>query len=888
MAEVVHALAPFADVVVASEDIGQDRGFDHTSAWSVLEFEPDNVTAPALGTGLVQSYQAVYGPDLFGAKTLSAVDTNGIGALVDALGDFSAVSLSTPFRTTANFDRLRLAREAVPAFSDDPQFEPFRDLGQFMRNIINDFDAPAEQPLRDAAEAVLDRLAELVVAQTDDPGGTTGLSIYLPEHGVNPDPTYLPGFRDFFAGSGWFGSGFLQEFVEGPSAGVTDLEPDWAERNDSPGLARALFNVTGTAAFNRLSLDRGGTLTGRDHDWYRFRLTAPGTSVHEVSVTDRSSSGQALLLQLFDSSGVNALSGYSTSAAGRATVSLDGLTAGDYTLLVRSDAAGDTAKPLPVYSLTFVAPDPTSGTDWASGNDTRTKAFDLGQISRREVLTGLIVEPTPTGAPSDYGDWFGFSTPTSDTANPMLRINFVTSVTLSAEIYDAPTDTLIERVDSEPGSGMIEVEYASGAGQSYELRILGPVTSNIGYQIEFRPTAARAANVGVARPNSTGGLVFSLDVNGNLLFDPGVDAVFNFGLVGDHIVVGDWNASGTSKLGVARPNATGGLVFSLDSNGNLNFDPGIDAVFNFGLASDIIVVGDWNANGTSKLGVARPNATGGLVFSLDSNGNLNFDPGIDAVFNFGLAGDRIVVGDWDAVGVSKLGVARPNATGGLVFSLDSNGNLAFDPGVDAVFNFGLASDIIVVGAWPLPTALLAQAAPQASAAAVTRLTHETLQPIVETAIEHWVAAVGLDAQSLAYLQAVTIQIVDLPNRYLAVVTTDTIYLDADAGGWGWFVDPTPQLHEEFLSADGAMPNAADLDTLVTDAELIALSDGPAAGRIDLLSVVLHELGHRLGLEHDADPDALMSERLRTGVRRLPSATAIDALLGSSELDDLLP
>jgi hypothetical protein len=92
-----------------------------------------------------------------------------------------------------------------------------------------------------------------------------------------------------------------------------------------------------------------------------------------------------------------------------------------------------------------------------------------------------------------------------------------------------------------------------------------------------------------------------------------------------------------------------------------------------------------------------------LVFSLDSNGNRSFDSGVDSVFNFGLATDSIIVGDWDGDGDSELGVARPNPSGGLVFSLDTNGNLAFDPGVDQVFNFGLASDIIVTGAWNPPS-----------------------------------------------------------------------------------------------------------------------------------------------------------------------------------------
>jgi hypothetical protein len=210
------------------------------------------------------------------------------------------------------------------------------------------------------------------------------------------------------------------------------------------------------------------------------------------------------------------------------------------------------------------------------------------------------------------------------------------------------------------------------------------------------------SDLGVARPNATGGPRFSLDSNGNLNFDRS-DAVFHFGLASDTIVVGDWDGDGDSELGVARPNNSGGLVFPLDSNGNRAFVPGVARVFSFGLASDIIVIGDWDGNGIDELGVARPNATGGRVFSLDSNGSLVFDPGVDQVFNFGLANDRIVVGDWNANGIDKLGVARPNATGGLVYSLDSNGNRAFDPSVDSVFNFGLASDRIVTGSWSAGT-----------------------------------------------------------------------------------------------------------------------------------------------------------------------------------------
>ncbi|QDV38885.1 hypothetical protein [Tautonia plasticadhaerens] len=58
----------------------------------------------------------------------------------------------------------------------------------------------------------------------------------------------------------------------------------------------------------------------------------------------------------------------------------------------------------------------------------------------------------------------------------------------------------------------------------------------------------------------------------------------------------------------------------------------------------------------------------------------------------------------------------------------------------------------------------------------------------------------------------------------------TIELDADGGGEGWFVDPTPWDDLEF-------PVAASPTYLV----------GGPAGRYDFLSTVLHELGHALGI-----------------------------------------
>src|SRR5205814_9000588 len=76
-------------------------------------------------------------------------------------------------------------------------------------------------------------------------------------------------------------------------------------------------------------------------------------------------------------------------------------------------------------------------------------------------------------------------------------------------------------------------------------------------------------------------------------------------------------------------------------------------------------------------------------------------------------------------------------------------------------------------------------------------------------------------------------------------------------GNGWFVDTTAV-------------GAAVFGARAAGHELRATPDSPAYGRMDLLTVLTHEMGHLLGFAHD-DGDDVMAETLAVGERRTPAS-----------------
>ncbi len=162
----------------------------------------------------------------------------------------------------------------------------------------------------------------------------------------------------------------------------------------------------------------------------------------------------------------------------------------------------------------------------------------------------------------------------------------------------------------------------------------------------------------------------------NSLSGGSAGTIFNYGIAGDQPVMGDWDGNGTVTSGIFR----NGTWYLRNSNSG-----GSDYIFDYGAPGDLAVAGDWDGNGKTSIGIFRPGEGAFYLRNTLSAGPTDYN------FSYGTNGDLPVAGDWDGNGKTSVGILR-GATWYLRNALSAGGS-------DYVFDYGAPGDRPVAGDW---------------------------------------------------------------------------------------------------------------------------------------------------------------------------------------------
>ena len=287
-----------------------------------------------------------------------------------------------------------------------------------------------------------------------------------------------------------------------------------------------------------------------------------------------------------------------------------------------------------------------------------------------------------------------------------------------------------------------------------------------------------------------------------------------------------------------------GTTDSLQANSVLDIDAIINSEATSGIVFDYYNAEDFKYAGLSANSdqLIIGHYVDGKWF-VDAASELNIDDATDYQLALSLKGTTV------DVSLKEEGADNWQAIVGYVFNavtVDGQFGLLAKDGIASFDSVTVKTDDPAFR--DVAEALMAANASVDSSAA--SLADDMLAPIVSEAIARWRESGLVDADTLQRFQQLTFNVTDLDGLMLARTDNNNVQIDSDAAGHGWFVDATPADDAEFASSGSST--------------MFATAESDAIDNMDLLSAVMHELGHVAGYEHT--DQGIMDSELSAGER----------------------
>ena len=258
-------MAPLADVMVASQELEPDDGWDYQAFLQSLADNP-YASAKTLGGYIVDSYDTWYDSS---EETLSSVDLSKFQAIDDAIATFNSAAQSVSgsewlIMDDAAENAWSSARHSYGRMGED------RDLGQFFEYISEN---SSDNTLKTAAASVKTAIDAAVVSNSSRQD-LSGIQVGLLKSDASIwSGTGLIGKN----GSAWGQFQQLHDFADRSvrSATAENLTPDYSETSDALGRSSQGNNTSLTAfeigtVTNATLVDSLTIHNAQDVDWYSF------------------------------------------------------------------------------------------------------------------------------------------------------------------------------------------------------------------------------------------------------------------------------------------------------------------------------------------------------------------------------------------------------------------------------------------------------------------------------------------------------------------------------------------------------------------------------------------------------------------------------------------